>query len=360
MRHKQTFHAGHHAALSGVRCGRAVNHGCRLQTRAAPAEARAETKGTTIPRRNVVACTFGFALRCGNAARFYAARWRALPVFLGAALALVLVAASPARGDAAPVRFGLTPAIVHDQYGLMDDLRRYLERRLKRPVEMVSRDSYRDAMDLLEKRKLDFAWVSDYPFVYLEHYRHARLLLTPLYRHAPYYRAYLIVPNDDTTTRSLLDLRGKVFAYADPYSNSGYLVPRFELHRAGFAAPTFFRKTFFTLAHRRVVESVAAGLADGGYVDGFVWDTLALIEPGLTAKTRIVTRSPEFGFPPIVAQYQLDGALAAQVQQVFLGMAHDPDGAALLKRLNLDGFIAGRPELYATVARMMRTMGELR
>jgi phosphonate transport system substrate-binding protein len=274
--------------------------------------------------------------------------------------ALALLFVCPAHADPMPIRFGLTPAIVHDQYALVADLRVYLERKLNRPVKMVSRDSYRDTMDLLEQRKLDFAWVSDYPYVYLEHYHHARLLLTPLYRRRPFYRAYLIVPNDDTATTSLLDLRGKVFAYADPYSNSGYLVPRYELHRAGFTAQTFFRKTFFTSAHRRVVEAVASNLADGGYVDGFVWDTLAQIEPGLTAKTRVVERSPEYGFPPIVASYRLDRALAAQVERVFLDMAGDPDGAALLKRLGLDGFIPGQPKLYAGVRQMMQAMGELR
>jgi phosphonate transport system substrate-binding protein len=28
-----------------------------------------------------------------------------------------------------------------------------------------------------------------------------------------------------------VDLKGAVFAYADPYSNTGYLVPRYEIKR---------------------------------------------------------------------------------------------------------------------------------
>jgi phosphonate transport system substrate-binding protein len=276
------------------------------------------------------------------------------------AIALLWTGNAAAQPAAPPIRFGLTPAIVHDQHALVEDLRAYLQRKLGRRVEMVSRDSYRDTMDLLENRKLDFAWVSDYPYVYLEHYHHARLLVTPLYRHRPYYRAYFIVPDDDTTTTSLLDLRGKVFAYADPYSYSGYLVPRYELHQAGIAVSTFFRKTFFTSAHRRVVEAVASGLADGGYVDGFVWDTLAQIDPALTAKTRVVERSPEYGFPPIVAQYSLDDALAEKMRAVLVNMARDPAGARLLARLNLDGFVAGKRKLYADVRRMMAVMGDLR
>lgn len=62
-------------------------------------------------------------------------------------LVLLILLPGPARGDdqaSPPIRFGVTPAIVHDQYGVLDDWRIYLEqRKLQRKVEFVSRDSYR-------------------------------------------------------------------------------------------------------------------------------------------------------------------------------------------------------------------------
>ncbi len=84
-----------------------------------------------------------------------------------------------------PIRFGVTPAIVHDQYGVLDDWRIYLERKLERKVEFVSRDSYRETIDLISQKKLDFAWVSTLPYVYLNRRHYASLLATPLYRGRP-------------------------------------------------------------------------------------------------------------------------------------------------------------------------------
>lgn len=49
-----------------------------------------------------------------------------------------------------------------------------------------------------------------------------QLLAVPLFEGKPLYRSYLIVLASDTVTRSILDLRGKVFAFSDPDSNSGW------------------------------------------------------------------------------------------------------------------------------------------
>ena len=257
-----------------------------------------------------------------------------------------------------PIRFGLTPAIIHNQYGLLTDWRVYLQKKLGRPVEFVPRDSYRETIDLIKQKKIDFAWVSAYPYVYLEDKRLARLLVTPLYQGRPYYCAYLIVPTSDLKTKSLLQLKGKIFAYADPYSNSGYLVPRYQLQQAGEDPSRFFRKTFFTWGHRRIVEAVAQGLADAGSLDSFVWDTLSIIQPDLTHQTRIVAKSPEYGFPPIVVHRTVNGADSAALQQALLNMSNDPEGAQLLKRLSLSGFAPGDAKLYDDVRKMMRAMDD--
>lgn len=274
-------------------------------------------------------------------------------------IVLLVSSAVWAEENTQPIRFGLTPAIIHNQYGLLTDWREYLQKKLGRPVEFVSRDSYRETIDLIKQKKIDFAWVSDYPYVYLEDKRLARLLVTPLYQGRPYYCSYLIVPTSDLRTKSLLQLKGKIFAYADPYSNSGHLVPRYQLQQAGEDPNRFFRKTFFTWGHRRIVEAVAQGLVDAGSLDSFVWDTLSVIQPDLTNQTRIVAKSPEYGFPPIVARRTVNRADSAAMQQALLDMANDQEGAKLLKRINLTGFAPGDAKLYDGVRKMMRAMADL-
>lgn len=252
------------------------------------------------------------------------------------------------------VRIGLTPVFLDDQVAFLDAWRRYLEARLGQSVRFVRRGSYREIIALLRSRDLDYAWVCGYPFV--RHARALKLLAVPLFKGRPMYQSYLIVPASDTRTRSILDLRGKAFAFSDPDSNSGYLYPNYLLVSLNERPNGFFGRPFFTWAHRSVVEAVATGLAAGGAVDGYVWDTLDKFQPQLTASTRVVHSSPEFGFPPLVSHQGVDAAAFAGMQRVLLRMSNDPDGRMLMKRLNLDGFAAGEKSLFDGIASMVRVV----
>jgi phosphonate transport system substrate-binding protein len=222
-------------------------------------------------------------------------------------------------------------------------------------VVFVQRGRYREITELLQQGKLDFAWVCGFPLV--ANRQHMKLLAVPVFNGRPLYRSYLIVPASDRQSRSILDLRGKVFAFSDPDSNSGYLFPSYTLIRFNERPSAFFSRTFFTWAHRKVVEAVAAGLAQGGAVDGYVWETLQRSHPELTSRTRVVEKSPEFGHPPFVARWSIPRSEFAVMQRVLVEMSDDAEGANLLKKLNLDGFTPGDLRLFDSIARMMTMVG---
>lgn len=254
------------------------------------------------------------------------------------------------------IHFAMTPAFLHDQHALLAQWRDYLEVKLNRPVEFVQRDRYRDTMDLLQQKKVDFAWICDYPYVMLK--KELRVVAVALNEGKPTYRSYLIVPSRDLKTHSVHDLKGSVFAYADPHSNTGYLVPRFAIQQSKQNPEDFFSRTFFTWSHRKAIDAVAVGLAQGAAVDSYVWDALSKVRPDVTARTRIAWQSEEYGFPPIVAQSDVPQAVFLQMQSVLMGMGNDAQGRKLLERLKLSGFIAGSPKLYDRVEEMMQQLGE--
>lgn len=271
-------------------------------------------------------------------------------LILALAFATSTQAVSPPAKPA--IRIGLTPVFLDDQSAFLNTWRIYLERHLDRPVVFVQRGSYREILELLRDGKLDFAWLCGYPYV--RNHEHIRLVAVPLYRGEPLYHSYLIVPAADKKTLSLADLSGKVFAFSDPDSNSGHLYPEYLLAQKNLSPTPFFSKSFYTWSHRKVVEAVAAGLAQGGAVDGYVWDTLSRTHPELTSRTRIVTESPQFGFPPIVASRSVSKRDIKAFQKVLFSMVDDDEGASLLDKLNLNGFVYGNKILYSSIADMSR------
>ncbi len=288
----------------------------------------------------------------------FAMRFAVVLLFVGVLQAQPLSAQS---GDDKGYRIGLTPVMLTDRTSFLKAWQGYFEKRLGRPVTFVQRQTYQEVVELLLGGELDAAWLCGYPYVV--HRKETELLAVPVFRGKPSYHSYLIVPASDLQTKSLIDLKGKVFAYSDPDSNSGYLYPQVKLITEGIEPRHFFAKTFFTWSHREVVKAVAEGVADGGAVDSYVWDTLAINEPELTRRTRVVTASPSFGFPPLVIKRGLAKERGNRLRRAFLQMNDDPEGKALLKKLNLDRFVPGEDANYDGIARsveILEAAGETR
>jgi phosphonate transport system substrate-binding protein len=272
---------------------------------------------------------------------------------IAASAALPLSLLPTGARSATRLRFGTTPVFLDDQFALLGVWQKYLESRLERPVSFVQRGSYREIIDLLFDESIDVAWLCGFPFVLYP--QRISLVAVPSYQGRPLYQSYLIVAADDRRTEHIGQLRDRVFAFSDPLSNSGYLVPRAELIRAGHAPDQFFRRTFFTFGHRKVVQAVQVRLAHAGAVDGYVWDTLVKQQPQATAGVRIAWRSPLFGFPPVVARASLAPLEREAVTQALLGMPRSERGMHLLERLNIDGFQRADAGLFDGIRGLVRT-----
>lgn len=251
-----------------------------------------------------------------------------------------------------PMQLALSAVILGEQQAMVVRWQKYLEDHLQRPVEFVQRRSYRELDEMLEQGSLDAGWVCGAPYV--RHKSSQRLLAVPVWHGEPFYRSYLIVPKRDAGTRSMADLRGKIFAYSDPDSNSGHLVPEGDIVRLGADPKTFFKKTIYTYAHSKSVEAVADGLVDGARVDGYVYEQLGKFYPDLVARTRVVDKSDKYGFPPMVTRANLPEADFKKLQNTLLNMQNDAEGRVLLAAMGIDKFIAGNDKLFDGIVALIR------
>jgi phosphonate transport system substrate-binding protein len=246
------------------------------------------------------------------------------------------------------IQIGLTPVLLTSDLQLLGNLREYLSLALDHDVELVTRRTYQEISALLLAGQIDAAWICGYPYVL---YRdQLELLAIPVWRGRPLYRSYLIV-QAGRSAATFDDLEGDVHAFSDPDSNSGFLVTRDLLADRGVKPETFFRHFFYTYGHRNVVRAVAAGLAQSGSVDGYVWEVLQETEADLTRHTRVLRKSELLGFPPIAASRRRskpppNGDLA----KAFLQMPRHAEGQRVLAALRLDGFVAGDDALFDTIA----------
>ncbi len=236
-----------------------------------------------------------------------------------------------------PIRFGLTAVVVTENLRFLDQWSKYLEEKMERKVELVLRKSYREVMDLLDTGRVDFAWICGFPYIQKREPESLQLLSVPVYRGSPRYQSYIIVP-EGSSAKHFADLQNKIFAFSDPDSNSGFLYPLNLLVENDDNPETFFRQTFFTFNHAETVQAVSEQFADGGAVDSYIWEYLAVTRPEVTEKTRIIKKSPSYGFPPIVSRLGVDANTVKLMKNTLEGMHEDLAGKSLLSQLKLDRF----------------------
>jgi phosphonate transport system substrate-binding protein len=260
-----------------------------------------------------------------------------------------------AQGDR--LRIGLTAVILADQAAFLTRWADYLSKRVGTKVEFAARDSYQAILDPLFAGQLDAAWICGYPYVRFQPL--LRLLAVPLYEGRPQYQSYLIRSRARLEQGALIggwsDLRGKVFAYSDPLSNSGWLVAQGQLAAAGIG-PRDLKRAFFAHGHRNVAEAVGAGLALAGSIDGYVWETMRQQRMSATRLTEVIWKSQLHGFPPLVVPARSRHPRIDQLQATLLAMASEEAGRPLLKALNLDGFVAGNPGMFESIRKLAQSV----
>jgi phosphonate transport system substrate-binding protein len=228
----------------------------------------------------------------------------------------------------------------------------YIGRSSGHSVQLIQRKTYEEVNELFPKGEIDLAFICTGPYAAFREKYGFEALATPQVRGQPFYQSYLIVPKD-SPYRRLDELKGRVFAFTDPDSNTGAKVPRFWLMKMGQTPESFFSRTIFTYSHDNSILAVAKGLVDGAAVDGHQWEYFERFSPAHTSRTRVILKSQPFGGPPLVASARLRDDVRAKIRELILSMHNEPEGKRILEKLLIDRFVAPREEWYEPARAMI-------
>ena len=251
-----------------------------------------------------------------------------------------------------PLRIGMGAMITpKDGYVYYQRLHNYIEKKLGQPVQLVDRENYDEINKLLETGNVDAAFVCSGPYVDGKKKFGMELLAMPLVKGKPIYHSYIIV-HKDSPIKNLQDLRGKSFAFTDPKSNSGKLVPTYMLAKMNETPESYFSRFVFTSGHDQSIRAVAEKQVDGAAVDSLIWEYATLKTPELTVQTKVIVKSKPYGIPPMVVRPGIAPELKKRLQDILLSAANDPEGKEILNGMMIDGFVAGDDKNYDTIRAM--------
>ena len=238
----------------------------------------------------------------------------------------------------------ISPRETFSYYNALID---YIGSQMGYEIQLVQRKTYGEINALFPKNQIDLAFVCTGPYAIGQKRYGFEGLATPMVRGEPYYYSYLIV-HKDSTFQNLSDLKGSVFAYTDPESNTGALVPNYWLLQMNETS-SFFKNITYTYSHDNSILAVAKGLVDGAAIDGHIWEFYHRHNPFYTQRTRIIRKSQPFGSPPLVASIYLDHQLKIKIQNVVLSMHRNNEGKKILDELLIDRFVPVEERWYKPV-----------
>lgn len=147
-----------------------------------------------------------------------------------------------------------------------------IEEALGVPVKLFAPADYDGVIQGLLGGSIDYAWLgaSAYAKVYLTDPAAVELKLTKqnLDESTGYYS--IGFARADSGITSMDDAKGKIFAFADPNSASGYLIPGAELREAYGTLEDYFAEVKMSGGHEQTIVGVANGDFDAGvsWADG--------------------------------------------------------------------------------------------
>ena len=238
------------------------------------------------------------------------------------------------------------------------DLIKLIESKVGRKVEVIQKESYADINYMLSMDLVAIAFVCSSSYVLAnEQSKVVDLIAIPKINGEYEYQSYIIV-RTDSGIKKFDDLQGKVFAFSDPVSTSGFFYPSYRLKGLGTDPDSYFSDYFFTLSHDKSIHAVLNGVADGAAIDSTVYAKILRDNPELNQEISIIEKSPKFLNSPIVARSSLDKELKNRIVDILT--EKDPETIKIFNKYGIDGF-AKRPPVgksYQPVKEMIEKVRE--
>lgn len=276
-------------------------------------------------------------------------RHHVFPRLTIAVILLALISAVTAAGQtletvkAKTISLGLVSIVFQNEIEEhFRDFARYVARRLSSSLDMEGRvivaSTALQLVKLLDQKKVDFYMESPYPTYLINKQGAAVLILRRWKGGMAEYRSLIFAKKHSGTTR-LEDLHGKMIAFEDAGSTSGYFLPKILLLKKGFkvtekpgpAAKVARREIGYIFAppDRTIMDLVLANQVTAG---AFSDDDYGALDEKTRAAITIFAESETLPRHLVSTRKDLDPAVRKRLTEILLSMHQDEEGRKILRQ----------------------------
>ncbi len=225
-------------------------------------------------------------------------------------------------GEITKLRWGLIPADdATEMLRQYEPVVEYMESVLGLDVEVQVTTDYTAAIIAMKQKHIEMAWFGPFSYILAAEDAGAEALANGVRRDTgkATYKS-IIITRADSGIETLDDLKGGTFAFVDPASTSGHLIPRKMLVENGIDPEEDFSTVHYAGTHNAVELAVKNGTVDAGALGDTTHRRMleeGHIDPG---EIFVVLESEPIPGSPIVVRGDLPQDLKDRITQALIGM----------------------------------------
>jgi phosphonate transport system substrate-binding protein len=235
-------------------------------------------------------------------------------------------ATKPTADKPEALTIGVIPSLNQgNMQNAVNKLGQHLEAEVGIPVKIDVYPDYNGVVEAMNFGKVNMAFFGPLTYVIAHHQSGAEAIMTQLIKGDPFYYSYIIT-HKDAPYNSLDDLLNKsgevAFAFGDPNSTSGSLIPSIELKDRGVyrsATDHDFKNVIFTGSHDATALAIENKQMDAGAIDSAIFNMLKENKKINGDAFKVIWQSDKlFQYPWAVKD--IDKDTTDKIQQAFLAV----------------------------------------
>ncbi len=222
--------------------------------------------------------------------------------------------------------------------------------------------SYAAVIEAMGTNEADIAWLATFAYVLAHQKYGAEVVLTTVRNGLAKYRGQFVT-QADSGIKKLEDINGKIIAYTDASSTSGYIYPSALLKKKGIKPKSYF----FAGGHPQTILAVYEGKADVGCS---FWSPEDENGNPKDARTAVLDTHPDvlkkvipFAYTDwipndtVTMRKDFPKEMKEKIINALLELPKNPDGKKMLQSLlDIDDFIKAKDSDYDIVRETLKTL----
>jgi phosphonate transport system substrate-binding protein len=249
-----------------------------------------------------------------------------------------------------------------DMQKAMSKLAGIIGEKLNRSVSINVYPDYNGVVEAMNFGQVDMAYLGPLTYVIANHKSGAKAIITQLIHGKPFYYSYIITNIDhpwNSLDDLLMDSKKTNFAFGDPNSTSGSLIPGIELKKRGVyvdPANHQFKELRFTGSHDITALTVENKQIDAGAIDSAIFDMLVEQKKIDGNQFKVIWKSEAIFQYPWAVKDDTNQKTIDLLREAFLSIDDDE----ILHAFGASGFTIAEDKDYAPIREATEKEGRLK